>query len=207
MIAVCYDGKEFLYYNYEVLCCDDESLKWEPSSLGRFHSNAIPGGRTVVGETLYIGRAWHNGALIPGKIHSSHKVLYIPYGGLEIGKETYEILVSQPHPQHQPRNEEVFHNEPAVVELVETTSEMISSENENFPRENYAQCKICLSSEVGVVFTPCGHLLCCVDCASRLTTCPLCRHHIAGMKKSQNALTYCLLSFLVLVGRVRTYLS
>lgn len=205
MIAVCYHGKEFLHYNYEVLCCDDESLRWEPSSLGRFHANAIPGGRTAVGETLYIGRAWHNGALTPGKIHSSHKVVYIPYGGLEFGKDTYEILVSQPQPQHQPqpqpqpRNEEVFYNEPAIVERVETTSsqhneddsfEMISSENENFPRENYAQCKICLSNEVGVVFTPCGHLLCCVDCASRLTTCPLCRHHIAGMEKSQNALIF-----------------
>lgn len=55
--------------------------------------NAVPGGRTSSGETLYIGRAWHGGALTPGKIHPSHGNLYLPFAGGEVAVGTYEILI------------------------------------------------------------------------------------------------------------------
>lgn len=55
---------------------------------------AYPGGFSEVHhETLYIGRAEHNGHLIPGKIQPSHKVCYIPFDGREIAKKHYEILL------------------------------------------------------------------------------------------------------------------
>ncbi|XP_041354958.1 uncharacterized protein LOC121372607 [Gigantopelta aegis] len=41
-------------------------------------------------------------------------------------------------------------------------------------------CKVCLENNVNVVFLPCGHLCCCVDCAARLRKCPLCRSRIEG---------------------------
>ncbi|XP_041379548.1 E3 ubiquitin-protein ligase XIAP-like [Gigantopelta aegis] len=41
-------------------------------------------------------------------------------------------------------------------------------------------CKVCLENNVSVVFLPCGHLCCCVDCAARLRKCPLCRSRIEG---------------------------
>lgn len=44
-------------------------------------------------ETLYIGRAEHNGHLIPGKVAPSHKVCYISFVGKEIAKNSYEILI------------------------------------------------------------------------------------------------------------------
>ncbi|XP_076078107.1 baculoviral IAP repeat-containing protein 7-like [Mytilus galloprovincialis] len=41
-------------------------------------------------------------------------------------------------------------------------------------------CKICLENEVGIVFLPCGHLCCCVQCAPAVQQCPVCRAQIRG---------------------------
>ncbi|KAK7491880.1 hypothetical protein BaRGS_00016899 [Batillaria attramentaria] len=42
-------------------------------------------------------------------------------------------------------------------------------------------CKICLTGESNMIFLPCGHLVSCVKCASRLPNrrCPICRQDIA----------------------------
>ena len=45
------------------------------------------------------------------------------------------------------------------------------------------RCKICLDAEIGIVFLPCGHLVCCPKCAKEIQTkrgslCPICRRHI-----------------------------
>ncbi|XP_033742579.1 baculoviral IAP repeat-containing protein 7-like [Pecten maximus] len=37
------------------------------------------------------------------------------------------------------------------------------------------KCKVCLEEELKIVFLPCGHLCTCVDCASHLERCPVCR--------------------------------
>ena len=36
-------------------------------------------------------------------------------------------------------------------------------------------CKICLDREVAVTFLPCGHLVCCSQCAQHIEQCPVCR--------------------------------
>lgn len=41
--------------------------------------------------------------------------------------------------------------------------------------EDALTCHICCDREIECAFVPCGHQLCCKDCASRCTTCPLCR--------------------------------
>jgi len=59
--------------------------------------NAIPEGAFVGGddngESLIVGRAQHEGALIPGKVVASHGVCYVAWGGGEHGKDEYEVLV------------------------------------------------------------------------------------------------------------------
>ena len=45
-------------------------------------------------------------------------------------------------------------------------------------------CKICLSEEIKVVFLPCGHLVCCEQCANRVSHCPICRKYINGTVKA-----------------------
>jgi hypothetical protein len=47
-------------------------------------------------EKLYVGRAFYKGHLIPGKIQTTHKAIYIPYETMEVPVKKYEILVS-PH--------------------------------------------------------------------------------------------------------------
>lgn len=59
--------------------------------------NAIPSGAFVGGEDngegLVVGRAHHEGALLPGKVVPSHGVCYVAWGGGEHGKTEYEVLV------------------------------------------------------------------------------------------------------------------
>jgi DNA mismatch repair ATPase MutL len=40
-------------------------------------------------------------------------------------------------------------------------------------------CRVCMSESVGVMFAPCGHIVCCVDCSFGVKgKCPVCREHI-----------------------------
>ncbi|XP_067940647.1 death-associated inhibitor of apoptosis 2-like [Watersipora subatra] len=45
-------------------------------------------------------------------------------------------------------------------------------------------CKICLSDIVGIIFIPCGHLVCCTMCSAAMSQCPICRHSINGTIKA-----------------------
>lgn len=67
---------------------------WIPTEGGNVPPNAIPGGETEDGETLFIGRAPYEGTVTIGKVQQSHGVLYIPFGGEEISIPEYEILVN-----------------------------------------------------------------------------------------------------------------
>jgi len=53
-------------------------------------------------------------------------------------------------------------------------------QTENARLKEQRTCKICMDVEVGVVFLPCGHLCCCVNCAPALKDCPVCRTKIQG---------------------------
>lgn len=66
------------------------AASWVPAQGGDVPPNAVKGGHDS--EDLYIGRARHEGALIPGKVVPSHGVCYISWGGLEHGKDEYEVL-------------------------------------------------------------------------------------------------------------------
>ena len=47
----------------------------------------------IVGEPLFVARAYHEDDLIPGKLVPSHGVTYVAYGGREHGHRNYEVLV------------------------------------------------------------------------------------------------------------------
>nr|WCR32668.1 farnesoic acid O-methyltransferase isoform A [Pyrrhocoris apterus] len=63
---------------------------WLSDSGGRVPPNAVKGG--FDNEQLYIGRAHFKGTLTPGKIHPSHGVCYVPWGGEEHACPEYEVL-------------------------------------------------------------------------------------------------------------------
>lgn len=66
--------------------------QWVAATGGEIPPNAIPAG--IDNEQLYVGRANHEGALLPGKVVPSHGVCYVPWGGAEHGIPEYEVLCS-----------------------------------------------------------------------------------------------------------------
>jgi len=66
---------------------------------------------------------------------------------------------------------------PLPVPSKEPSTDLVT---ENARLKEQRTCKICMDGEVGVVFLPCGHLCCCVNCAPSLKDCPVCRSTIQG---------------------------
>ena len=71
-------------------------------------------------------------------------------------------------------NEELIKTNKSVLE----SSDELSKKIEN----NYGKCKICLGEPATVLFMPCMHLGCCVDCFDRCDErkCPFCRERVRG---------------------------
>ncbi|KAL7738623.1 hypothetical protein ACLKA6_006916 [Drosophila palustris] len=88
---VPYGGHEHVKYDFELLA--GYGYGWVPDGFGNVPGGAVVCGRTSDGEPLYIGRGHYNGSFTPGKIHQSHRCLYIPYGGQEVRLDNYEVLV------------------------------------------------------------------------------------------------------------------
>ncbi|XP_071440631.1 natterin-4-like [Hetaerina americana] len=94
--GTCYipwGGKEISLKNYEVLC--GTNFEWTHSSGGNIPQRAIPASSGMDGEVMYIGRVHHNRTITVGKVHPSHGVCYIPYGGEELSFPNYEILLTR----------------------------------------------------------------------------------------------------------------
>ena len=70
-------------------------MEWVYRKNGNVPDGAVEGGRDGSGEKYYIGKHSHHGDTLPGKVHKSHECLYISYGGKEISKKEYAILVEQ----------------------------------------------------------------------------------------------------------------
>lgn len=62
-------------------------LDWKHASGGNVPDNAFK-----TDKDLYVGRAYHAGSLIPGKISTRYKVAYIGYGLKEHTTKEYEVL-------------------------------------------------------------------------------------------------------------------
>ncbi|CAB3222312.1 unnamed protein product [Arctia plantaginis] len=69
--------------------------RWVPASL---HQRGIPAGALHVGNDedgseIYAGRASHEGDIIPAKVIPSKQACYVSYGGEEILKDQFEVLI------------------------------------------------------------------------------------------------------------------
>ena len=47
-------------------------------------------------------------------------------------------------------------------------------------------CQVCMDSEVSTAFCPCGHVVCCVECATMCRECPLCRMQITYAQRGHS---------------------
>lgn len=64
---------------------------WVAGQGTEMPADAMLGGED--GEMLFVGRAHHEGGLLPGKVVPSHGCCYIAWGGAEHAKAEYEVLV------------------------------------------------------------------------------------------------------------------
>ncbi|XP_045779513.1 uncharacterized protein LOC123877031 isoform X3 [Maniola jurtina] len=69
---------------------------WVDATSGQVPPGAVVGGQDCSGEPIYVARARHEGALIPGKLCSSHGCAYVPWGGKENAKNEYQVLIGGP---------------------------------------------------------------------------------------------------------------
>ncbi|XP_017835695.1 uncharacterized protein LOC108595061 [Drosophila busckii] len=83
----------------ELLVVTDCDYKWEPSSNGNVPHNGLKSGYSELGEGLYTARAKYNDLMLLGKVHPSHKLIYMPYRHQEVSSSTYEVLVITPKEQ------------------------------------------------------------------------------------------------------------
>ncbi|XP_047990044.1 baculoviral IAP repeat-containing protein 7-B-like isoform X2 [Leguminivora glycinivorella] len=60
----------------------------------------------------------------------------------------------------------------------------LSLEEENRQLKEARLCKVCMDSEVSVVFLPCGHLVSCARCGAALPSCPLCRSPVRALVRA-----------------------
>lgn len=70
-------------------------MNWVASTLGApLPVNAIVGGRQISGRTIYVGRACHEGAMLPAKVipDASERHTHVSYDGKEFAKQDFDIL-------------------------------------------------------------------------------------------------------------------
>lgn len=68
-----------------------EGVSWVVATGGEVPEGALAGGEDS-GSAVYVARADHEGAVIPGKLVQGHSSAYIPWGGEEHPKEAYEVF-------------------------------------------------------------------------------------------------------------------
>lgn len=66
------------------------SLQWVPKSNGEYVDSGGVHAGVDSGNELYVARAYHDGAIVPGKLHVSHSSVYIPYNMSEVS-ETFVL--------------------------------------------------------------------------------------------------------------------
>ncbi|XP_068992532.1 uncharacterized protein [Neodiprion pinetum] len=70
-----------------------EAYRWVSRSGGRpLPENAIRGGRDKDGSEIYVGRAFHEGDMIPAKVIPDKGIAYVCWNGQEHPKDEYEVL-------------------------------------------------------------------------------------------------------------------
>ncbi|XP_037031898.1 uncharacterized protein LOC119071207 [Bradysia coprophila] len=58
------------------------------------YTSAVRAGRDADGSPIFVGRAFHEGDMVPAKVHPDKRIAYISYQGEEIAKDEYEVLRS-----------------------------------------------------------------------------------------------------------------
>lgn len=118
---VSYATTERKHTKYQVLVAEDQAgFYWKLDSQGHLPKGSVPGseqeeilgiGRTITGSDISIGQTYRGIAIrlhpttgeknvqLVGKIHPSHRCLYVPHDGLEYIYREYEVLLAYYQPK------------------------------------------------------------------------------------------------------------
>ena len=72
----------------------------------------------------------------------------------------------------------------AAVTLPEVMYDVEELRKQNETLKSNITCKVCMDHNVGMLFLPCRHLICCEPCSDSVKRCPLCRQRIIGTIKA-----------------------
>ena len=79
-------------FNPPPISRDDPAYKWVHRVVGQpLPHTAVSGGRDIDGAQIYVGRAYHEGDMIPAKVIPEKDVAYIAHGGQEHAKHSFEV--------------------------------------------------------------------------------------------------------------------
>ncbi|XP_043507803.1 uncharacterized protein LOC122527572 [Frieseomelitta varia] len=69
------------------------AYRWLSRSAGQsMPPTAVVGGRDIDGSTIYVGRAYHEGDMLPAKVIPDKSVAYVCHNGEEHPKHDFEVL-------------------------------------------------------------------------------------------------------------------
>jgi hypothetical protein len=71
------------------------AYRWVTANGGDVPVGAAAQGHEANGELLYVCRAYYRGGLHPGKVKGQFGAANIPYGGLEVQVNPYEVLLDE----------------------------------------------------------------------------------------------------------------
>jgi len=89
--------------------------------------------------------------------------------------------VNEEEEQHKPSSHNNKKNRESKILSLDANFKNLSLEELRETVGNLLEnkvCQVCMDSEVSTAFCPCGHVVCCLDCASLCRECPLCRTQI-----------------------------
>lgn len=89
-LYIAYGGTEHKITNYEVLVQPETFIQSRCDSLPY---GVIEAGHDEDGSPIYLGRTWHEGDQLPVKVCPNQGKGYVAFGGQEIEKYDFEVLV------------------------------------------------------------------------------------------------------------------
>lgn len=86
-------------------------------------------------------------------------------------KKKAQVTSSLPPLNNPTSNKNTANSDSVAVEHLQDRLQVIS---------NALTCQVCCDQPLEVAFIPCGHQVCCKECAKRCSTCPICRQEISS---------------------------
>jgi len=90
-LYIPFGGQEIRVNTYEVLVLEQRD-NWVGAAISYTPPGAVVGGHDSDHTIIYVGRAMHEGEMLPAKVIPSKSCAYVCFGGYEVNKSNFEVL-------------------------------------------------------------------------------------------------------------------